>query len=107
MGYARGGKIIMKRWFQRSMSAVWRKTGPLRRPVQAKASGFFAKCMLNALETQATARAPSNETNLVLDSLLNEVFRLQMQVEVLQQLVAEQGDRLDDTVSFRREADAA
>ncbi|WZO99726.1 hypothetical protein EP7_001338 [Isosphaeraceae bacterium EP7] len=97
----------MKRWFQRSMSAAWRKTGPLRHPVQAKASGFFSKCMLNALETQAAARTPSNETNLVLDSLLNEVFRLQMQVEVLQQLVAEQGDRLDDAASFRRESDAA
>jgi hypothetical protein len=97
----------MNRWFRRSMSAAWRRCGPLRRPLQSKASGFFSRCMLNALETQAAARTPSNETNLVLDSLLNEVFRLQMQVELLQQMVAEQNDRLAESTTFRRESDAA
>lgn len=86
----------------------WRLGAPLRRPVARRVAAHVSESVSVALREQMNPRLDHavlaishartevgtyrNETNLLLDSLVRELSRLQDQVEILQQLVAESVD---------------
>jgi hypothetical protein len=84
----------MKNLFKRFLKTLWKATGPLRRPLQRKLEAYtqgLAIQMINAYlptvinRLQGAIGSTTYDTNLVLNSLVREVARLQMQVEILQQ----------------------
>ena len=68
---------------KRMLKALWRATLPARRPVANRAEAFLAGCVARALESQ------KEEVHLVLDTVVAEQFRLQVQVEELHRLLLE------------------
>lgn len=106
----------MKRLLKSVMRSAWRATSPIRRPIARKVHGTLVRAGVAALAqaeavavhervlpplywgfeasieaTHHAARALSADTSLVLNSVVRELARLQMQVEVLQQIVQENG----------------
>ncbi|HEV3121291.1 MAG TPA: hypothetical protein VGY53_05290, partial [Isosphaeraceae bacterium] len=87
-----------KTLLKRILKALWNATGPVRRPFQRKLKSYahtMAAEMVNAHmpgvihRLQCVISATAYDTNLVLNSLVREVARLQMQVEILQQYAEE------------------
>ena len=108
----------MKRFFDSISRAFWRLTTPIRRPVSRKIAIHITGSVATALRDEVQPKLDEailgirhartevgtyrNETNLVLDSLVRELFRLQDQVEVLQHLVVRMsGSRGDLGLSGR------
>jgi len=106
----------MKRLVKKVVRAAWRATSPIRGPVsrrfhdQLVQAGIAALAQAEAVSvhervlpplywgfeaqiaaTHSSARAISAETSLVLNSMVRELARLQIQVEVLQQMVQDNG----------------
>lgn len=103
----------MKRFLKTVARSGWRLTGPIRRPIGRKVDAKLSRVVattvdsvvrehiqtqlhprLDALEQnvwhgRGEVNAHATETNLTLDSLVREIGRLQMQVEVLQQMLSE------------------
>jgi len=104
----------MKGLFKRFLKAIWRATAPLRRPVMRKIDNHVDRLFSRALDANVlpvaldvrkqleqllpatldvrrhlenTIIEHTYETNLALNSLVREMIRLQMQVEVLQQSI--------------------
>jgi hypothetical protein len=108
---------MMKRLLKSVARSGWRLTGPIRRPIGRKVDAKLARVVattvdaivreqiqaqlhpwLDAIEQniwqgRGQANAHADETNLTLDSLVREIGRLQMQVEVLQQLLSDHSER--------------
>jgi hypothetical protein len=99
---------MMKRLVKSAARRAWRWTSPVRRPASRKATAFVAGVIEPALREEVHPRLDHlvrgqsilrtevgtyrNETNLLLDSLVREVSRLQDQVETLQGLLIESLD---------------
>jgi hypothetical protein len=86
----------MKRLLKRVLKAVWRKTAILRGPITRKLDQHINGLMTQSIQAQLppalsriehAVNVMAFDTNLVLNSVVREVARLQMQVEVLQQLI--------------------
>jgi len=88
----------MKRFIKRSLKFAWGLSFPIRRPIQARIKRAIVGCFHQALEQQAASRTPNAEINLVLDSILAELFRLQMQVDDLHHALAERDEHEPQTV---------
>jgi hypothetical protein len=102
---------MMKRLVKSAARRAWGWTSPVRRPANRKATALVAGVIEPALRDevhprldhlirgQSTLRTEvgtyRNETNLLLDSLVREVSRLQDQVETLQGLLLESLDSRD------------
>jgi hypothetical protein len=94
----------MKRLIKRPLRAIWRMTHPVRRPIVRKLEAFLAR-------TYAQAQAPmpqphvhvacncrvTEETSLVIDYMVRELVRLQIQVDRLEQVL---DDRSPSHTSF-------
>jgi hypothetical protein len=122
----------MKRYLKAILKRLWRLTGPARRPLARKLGLFLAEVVraevgpqLGAISTtvarveapegplraiehsvnlaRCTSDAFAAEANLILDSLIREVARLQLQVEALQASLDDAGAR--DGLSIVGEAD--
>lgn len=100
----------MKRLLKRFLLAIWNGTGFLRRPIEGRISNRAL-----ALQTQVAREEVlppilqridgmnhgfhvkldefSHETNLLLDSLIREIARLQTRIETLEAAIDEANDR--------------
>jgi hypothetical protein len=74
---------------KRLVKALWRLTGPLRRPFQWRLERFLARCLAQALKSHDPARGVTDEVTLVLDAVVAEQFRLQEQIDNLQRTLTE------------------
>ena len=106
----------MKRLLKKVLRSAWRATAPARRPIARKVHAYLVRANVAALaeaeavnvhdrilpplywgfeaSIEATHRAAASlsaDTSLVLNSVVRELARLQMQVEILQQVVEEGG----------------
>ncbi len=106
----------MKRLVQTVVRAAWRAMSPIRVPLTRRFHDELVRAGVAALAqaeavavhervlpplywgfeaqiaaTHQSARALSADTSLVLNSVVRELARLQMQVEILQQIVQENG----------------
>jgi hypothetical protein len=98
----------MKRALKSAAKACWRLTGPARRPLGRKLDAAIVRCVSDVVHrhTEAIRHELKNtehglnlarhevhvqgvEANLTLDSLVREIGRLQMQIEVLHQMLVE------------------
>lgn len=103
----------MKRMIKSVVRSGWRLTGPIRRPLGRKLDSKLTHAVaivvdsivreqiqaqihprldgldLNVWQGRGEANAHATEVNLTLDSLVREIGRLQMQIESLQDLLAE------------------
>ncbi len=106
----------MKRFVKAILRAAWRATGPIRRPLLRKAHALMVQASAEALarsplaaeirtdaaasrdqflppihrhieQAAETARSTSADLDLVLNGMIREVARLQMQVEALQETI--------------------
>lgn len=85
----------MKRLFKGVGKTIWRATGFVRRPLSRRMSRFIAEAVSGqAAEvaqavhvSRCSADALAEETNLLLDSVVRELARLQRQVETLREAV--------------------
>jgi|SRR5579885_1917529 hypothetical protein len=80
----------MKRLFKRMARPLWRMTGPVRRPLLRKFDDHMMQLLrpLAPLQPMMPPAAPA-DLHLVLNSVVRELARLQMQVEALQQQIDE------------------
>ena len=90
----------MKRLIKRVLKAMWQKTAFLRRPVVRRVDARLNAILQQVIETNLATTLQRFETtnnclifevNLVLNSVVRELGRLQMEVETLQQMVEESG----------------
>ncbi len=112
----------MKRILKRFARAGWRLTGPIRRPLGRKAEATLTRIVHDQVEgavrprfdlllhVMNTARQEAHanrvETNLVLDSLVREITRLQLRVESLQEALEGAGSDSSPLGIVDREAAA-
>jgi hypothetical protein len=82
----------MKRFFKPLALSLWRITGPFRQPVIRRIDSHILR-LLGSVPRQPDIPA---DFDLVLNSLVRELTRLQLQVEILQQ-------QIDDLQSTDRE----
>jgi hypothetical protein len=87
----------MKKLIKRVLKALWRATGPIRRPLQSRIEGVAGRALTEGLAAEVQpqlrrieasgnhANALAYEMNLALNSLVREVARLQIQIELLEQ----------------------
>jgi hypothetical protein len=68
----------------RLLKRLWGLTGPVRRPIQDRLARFLSDCA-----AKAVARVIEDEVTLVLDTLVAEQFRLQEQIDRLEELLRE------------------
>lgn len=110
----------MKRMLKSVAKGCWRLTGPIRRPLGRKFDAAVSRVVAVVVQEQVRAailpRFDANdhglslarhevhvqglETNLTLDSLVREIGRLQMQIEVLQQMLGDRQIEEDDGLSL-------
>jgi hypothetical protein len=90
----------MKRLIKRMLKVMWQKTAFLRRPIvrrvdhrlDAILQQVIEKNLANTLHKFETANnCLVYEVNLVLNSVVRELARLQMEMETLQQMIEELG----------------
>jgi uncharacterized protein YeeX (DUF496 family) len=108
----------MKQSLKRTARTLWRKLGPIHRPLLRKAGGWIGgivegtvttvleRRVRPALDSTTAAvrdnidrtddvlqylRRSAQENTLLLDSLVRELIRVQMQIETLETLVADLG----------------
>jgi hypothetical protein len=88
----------MKRLLKRMLKALWHKTAPLRRPIMNRVDQRINVIFQKHIETNLTSSLQRYETahnclmyevNLVLNSVVREQARLQMEVETIQQMIEE------------------
>jgi hypothetical protein len=91
----------MRNMLKKVLRAMWRATSPIRRPLQRKFETYLAGMLGQLIEAQmpaitnrlqAAVGASAYDSNLVLNSLVREIARLQMQVEILQQYAEDAHD---------------
>ncbi len=110
----------MKRFLKSVAKGCWRLTGPIRRPLGRKFEAAVSRSLSIVVQDQIRtailprfdaadhglalakheAHVQGVDTNLTLDSLVREIGRLQMQIEVLQQMLCEQQGEDDDGLSL-------
>ena len=73
----------------RLLKALWRLTWPLRAHVDAKIDKLVYAAAARALAAHDPTRPLADEVTLVLDAVIAEQFRLQSQIEELENLVRE------------------
>jgi hypothetical protein len=128
----------MKRLLKAIARAIWRLTGPFRRPVVRRLDNHLSRLVDGSIEgrvvprleaiaaalariegfegglrgvehainvARCTSDAHAADANLLMDSVVRELARLQMQVEVLQQAVQE-GVGAGDGLSIVGQAEA-
>ena len=78
----------MKRTIKPMLRYVWRMSAPVRRPLIRKFDNH-AMQLLRHLPQPPAPPAPPADLDLVLGSVVRELARLQAQVELLQQQVAD------------------
>lgn len=88
----------MKRFLKTVLKAMWKKTAIVRRPILRKLDAHVEHVLDQSVRTpvmeavQASTHATqvlAFDMNLVLNSVVRELARLQLQVEALQQLAEE------------------
>jgi hypothetical protein len=93
----------MKRLIKRLLKAVWQKTAFLRRPIVRQVDRHLCNLFQHVFQANITNLGLANpshyhdaahntltyEVNLVLNSVVREIARLQLEVETLQQMVEE------------------
>jgi hypothetical protein len=86
----------MTRILKRLLSPLWRLTLPQRRFLAERLHAHVEDAGVTAVSHQArvlAAQPDDGDLTLVLDSVVRELVRLQMQVDVLQQLLEERHGR--------------
>jgi hypothetical protein len=90
----------MKRLIKKMLKAMWQKTAFLRRPIVRRLDHKLDAILQQVIEKnlattlqrfETTNNCLIYEVNLVLNSVVRELARLQMEVETLQQMVEDLG----------------
>jgi hypothetical protein len=100
----------MKRMIKGLLRACWRATAPIRRRVSPLLSGFIAEAVGGQFAevnqaihvTRCATLAVAEDTNLVLDSVVRELARLQRQIEILREVV-EEGQAVEGRLALTSE----
>lgn len=79
----------MKRLTKRVLKALWRRTSFIHRPLIERYQAMIVRCCASVRPVHVCHVTP--ETNLLMDHLVRELFRLQTQVEQLQLSVEDLG----------------
>lgn len=74
---------------KRLLKGLWGLTRPIRARVEARVDKIVYDATTRALVDHDPTRALADEVTLVLDAVIAEQFRLQSQVERLEELVRE------------------
>ncbi len=77
----------MKRLLKLSIKAVWRLALPLRRPIIARLDELIRRNAVQPPPQLHVACHVPEETSLVMDHMVRELVRLQIQINRLQQTV--------------------
>lgn len=77
----------MKRLLKLSIKAVWRLALPLRRPIIARLDELIRRNAVQPPPQLHVACHVPEETSLVMDHMVRELVRLQLQINRLQQTV--------------------
>ncbi|MHC5538437.1 hypothetical protein ACYOEI_09430 [Singulisphaera rosea] len=78
----------MKRYLKACLKTMWGWTEPIRHPILMKLENFFGRCLSNH------DRHGNDESMALMDQVVRELFRLQRQVEILQDMVEAQSQSL-------------
>jgi hypothetical protein len=100
----------MKRMIKGLLRVCWRATAPIRRRVSPLLSGFIAKAVDDQFAevnqaiqvTRCATLSIAEDTNLVLDSVVRELARLQRQIEILRDVV-EEGQTVEERLALTSE----
>lgn len=79
----------MKRLIKSGLARCWLATHPIRDPIKVRIKRALTNSMYHAMEMHAANRTTDTQgqTNLLLEGMLTEIFRLQVQVEELQRAI--------------------
>ena len=83
---------MIRRIVKRPLRALWHRTSGVRVQVKSRVKQMLTSSMSQALEQHAASHTPSTETQLAIDDILTELYRLQIKVDQLEQAIANRAE---------------
>ncbi len=80
---------MIRHLIKKPLRAIWNTTAGSRARLKFRIKQTLTSSMSQALEQHAASHTPSTETALAIEDILTELYRLQIKVDQLEQVISQ------------------